>query len=332
MGLPKKIGFIEYRDEFYIHEIMKEVQRKTQYKAEFLKHRNLNFRNIENYSVIYDMISPFNRFLAEVMKVYYLNGTYIINNPFSISQYNKILQLHKLNEMRIPIPHSIVLPNHSDESEAGVLGKPEFNEIFSNFEFPFVIKPYDGYANGDVFAINSKKELYKIYKEKKHRIMIVQEAIHPHDYYRVFSVNKNNINFVKRKPRIIEAKNFDFCNFEALTNNLQRFITKKTIQINKSMGYDISTIEWAITEDGKAYVIDVNDAPNIADPKKAKKMDLHFPEETYKDLVRQISELIVEKAEMESCKRQIQINKGFNLISQSLFSKIRKNFSKNIPF
>jgi glutathione synthase/RimK-type ligase-like ATP-grasp enzyme len=317
----KRIGVIEYHDELYIKRVMEIIKKKTGAKTYFLSLRNYDFHKFGDFSVIYDMLSPFNRYLAEIMKLHYLNGTYIINNPFTVSNYNKILQIHKLIEMKMPIPETIVLPNESEEIKDGFVKKPSFNGIKYKFKYPFIMKPYDGYANCDVFVINSKKDFYKVYNTMKQRIMLVQEAIVPVDFYRVFCVNKKHVCFMKRKPRFIEAKDYDFYDFRYLTPELKKYIEKKTIQINKEIGYDMSTVEWSITEEGNVYVIDVNDAPNIADPKKAKQMDLFFPVEVYNWLVEQISEMIIEKLNMYPQKKGLRVEGGFNSM-QFLFSKL----------
>jgi glutathione synthase/RimK-type ligase-like ATP-grasp enzyme len=309
----KRVGVLEYHDEKYIKEVMGIVREKTGSEVFFFGVRDYDFSRLSNFNVIYDMISPFNRYLAEMMKIYFLNGAYIINNPFSITLYNKILQIYKLSEMKMPIPKTIALPDVPDKSEKSFVRKPFFKGILKHFKFPFIIKPYDGYANKDVFVINSGQDLHKICEEKKSHIMLIQEAIVPVDYYRVFVVNKKYVYFLKRHPRFIESKSFDFYDFSRLTPSLKRYISSKSIEISREMGYDISTIEWSITADKKAYIIDVNDAPNIADPKKAKKMDLHFPEEAYEWVVSKISRMIIEKLNIPSHKQHVYAKNNFTI-------------------
>jgi len=321
-----KIGVIEYHDEKYIKEVMKIVERKIDSEISFLEIKEYDFSELDQFSVIYDMISPFNKYLTEIMKIYYLNGTYIINNPFVISHYNKILQTYKLIDMKMPIPKTMILPNEPDQSEKDFVGKPYFKVIFKKFNLPFIIKPYDGFANSDVFVINSHRDLYHVYKEKKAKIMLVQEAIFPVDYYRVFVANKKNVCFLKRKPRFIEAENYDFYDFSLLTPELKNYIEKKSIHICKEMGYDLSTIEWSITKDKKAFIIDVNDAPNIADPRKAKKANLHFPEETYSWLVDKIANMIIEKSKINPRKRDVVMSPNFAITLKNLVSGLKYSF------
>lgn len=310
----KKVGVLEYHDEKYIKEVMAIVKKNADVDISFLKLNNCNFSELGKYSVVYDMISPFNRYVAEYMKMHFLNGTYCINNPFTISTYHKFMQIYKLIEMKMPIPQTIVIPNYSEETDNGFVSKPDFKEILDRFKFPFIMKPYDGFANQNIFVIKSKKELYKTYEEHKDMILLVQDGIVPIDFYRLFIINKKNIVWLKRQPRFIEAKNYDFYDFSKLTPSLKRMIEKKSLEINKEMNYDLTTIEWSLTKEGKAYIIDVNDAPNIADPRKAKKMDLHFPQEVYNALVKHISDMILEKLEKDKHpKRFINSSNNFSV-------------------
>jgi len=310
----KKIGILEYNFEEYIKQVMDRVKSRCDADVDFIGLRNFDFHKTENFDVIYDMISPFNKYVAEIMKIHCLKGTYLINNPFSISHYNKMLQLNKLVRMGAPIPKSMVLPDVPDKSEEEFVNKPDFDEIVDKFKYPFIMKPYDGWGNCKVFAINSKEELIDAWEQMKRRIMIVQEGIVPADFYRVFIVNKKDTYFLKRAPRFIEGKKYDFNDFSRLTPDIKKYIEDVSIQINKEMGYDLSTIEWSITDEGKAYVIDVNDAPNIADPKKAKEDDLYFPEELYHWIVEKITNMIVEKAGLDVETRKKQMKTVFETI------------------
>lgn len=321
----KKVGVLEYHEEKYIQEVMDIVNKHPNLEMSFIDISDHDFSDFSQFSVVFDMISPFNRYIAEIMKMHYLNGTYVINNPFVVTSYNKILQMHKLMEMKMPIPKTIVLPDEPDESENIFIKKPFFEKMVGKLKFPLVMKPYDGFGNMDVHVIHNPEELHTKYEKYKKRIMLLQEAIKPIDYYRVFTVNKNHSFFVKRQPRFIEAENFDFHNFDKLTPELRKQIGDMSAEINKKMGYDITTIEWSITAEGKAYVIDVNDAPNIADPEKAKEMDLWFPEEGYHWIVDKISKMIIEKAEMNPIKRSLQMHDDIKITMNTLISGLEHN-------
>jgi len=328
--VQKKVGVLEYHDEKYILDVMDIVRKKTGAEVSFIGLRDYDFSDFSQYSVIFDMISPFNKYIAEIMKVYYLNGTYVINNPFATSTYNKIMQAYKLVEMNMPAPKTVVLPNTPDDSESDFIVKPFFKDIVKKFKFPIIMKPYDGFANQGVYAVNSYKEIEKIWEENKNRIMLVQEAIVPVDYYRVFTINKKHMYFLKREPRFVEAKKYSYKDYTLLTPSLRKYIEKKTIEINKEMSYDLSTIEWSITKDKKAFVIDVNDAPNIADAEKAKKMDLFFPAEAYDFIVKHLSEMIIEKVNMDPHKRDIQMSEDFATTIKSIVKGLKYNLHENL--
>ncbi|MBN2111616.1 hypothetical protein JW707_00805, partial [Candidatus Woesearchaeota archaeon] len=129
MAKKKKVGVLEYRDEKYIKEVMKIVKKNTDANVDFFGLGQHEFRKPGEFDVIFDMISPFNKYISEIMKVYYLNGAYIINNPFVVTTYNKIIQTYKLMEMNMPFPRTVVLPNESDETETGFVDKPYFKSI-----------------------------------------------------------------------------------------------------------------------------------------------------------------------------------------------------------
>jgi glutathione synthase/RimK-type ligase-like ATP-grasp enzyme len=324
MSEKKSVGVIEYHDEKYVQEVMEKVKKCIDADVEFLSLKNHGTRVLKKYDVIYDMISPFNKYVSEIMKIYYLNGTYVMNNPFTTTLYNKILQMEKLVELGIPIPKTIFIPNVPDEGEEDFVEKPDFEEIEKSLGFPMVMKPYDGFGNHSISVINSRKELKEMWNKKKEKIQLMQEPIVPDDFYRIFCVNDGKVNFLKRRPKFVEAKEWDFNDTSKLTSDLRKQIIEQSALINKEFGYDLTTIEWSITKDGKAYVIDVNDAPNIADPVKAKEMDLHFPEELYHWLVDNISEMIVNKVDMDIFDRQKHLLKMFNSNMTSVVSKLKQ--------
>ncbi len=302
MPEKKSIGIVEYHDDQYILDVIEIVKKNIDTDIEFISLKNHGISRLKKYDVIYDMISPFNKYVCEIMKIYYLNGTYIINNPFIITLYNKILQTAKLAQLGIPMPKTIFAPNIFHESDKNfdedLVQKPDFDEIIMELGLPILTKPYDGYGNDSIHVINNKKELEDIWNKEKERIHLFQTPIVPDDFYRVFCVNDGNVNFLKREPRFVEAKNWDFEDTSRLTPKIKKQIETQSAIINREFGYDLTSIEWSIDKEGNAYVIDINDAPNIADPIEAKETDLWFPEDFYNWLIKNISEMIIKKAEL----------------------------------
>ena len=293
--MVKRIGLLEYSFEQYIHDVMALVKKSVDVDFSFMSFGSHRLSGLEHFDLIFDTISPFNKYVAEMAKLYRLKGTYIINDPFVTSAYNKMVQYDKLAKLGMPIPKTFIVPDKPDTTERVFVRKPLYRDILDNFSFPFVMKPYDGWGTYDIHVIGSRKDLFRVGREKQDRIMLVQEAVFPVDYYRVFVINKKDVYFLKRKPTFIEAKNFDFRDFSVLTPKLRNFITRSSVKICRSIGYDFSTIEWSITEEGKAFIIDVNDAPNVADPKKARRNRTYFPKEAYDWVVDRISGMFVEK-------------------------------------
>lgn len=326
--MKKNRGILEYQSEKYIFDIIDRIKPKLNANISFLSLKDHDFSDFKRYDLIYDMISPFNKYVAEIMKIYYLNGTYIINNPFVVTTYNKIIQTHKLIEMNMPIPKTLILPDEPDSSESDFFTKPLFEEIAKKFKFPLIMKPYDGFANIGVNVVNSIEEMQNIQDRNKDKIMLLQEAIKPIDFYRVFIINKKHVYFLKRKPRFIEAEKYDFYDHSKLNPVLRKYIEQRSIEITKKIGYDLSTIEWSITEDNKAFIIDINDAPNIPDAEKAKKDDLFFPDKAYQFVIDNISKMIIDKVKAD---RNIGFKIGndkatirtiLNRLNQDMFKKV----------
>ena len=156
-----------------------------------------------DYSVVVDRMSYNHPFLLEAVKSLSLGGAYVINNPFSFTATNKIVDTGICSELGIPHPKTIVLPLINEEWDVGnSVREPDLEQVGKGIGFPCVLKPHNGFAWENVYFVNSMNELRNLYDSlKSEHVLLVQEKIEHKDYYRAFCVGKGEVLFVKYNPK-----------------------------------------------------------------------------------------------------------------------------------
>ena len=274
-----RIGILEVKRDEFITEVVKGLKG---HKVSYIKLREWKVPLSSRYRVIVDRMSYDNQILIELIKNYSLDGTYVINNPFSSSLSNKIMDSKICSDLGIPIPEMRVFPIVDEKWDIGdAVKEPDWEGLKDQISFPIVFKPFDGYGWTDVYVVNSLGELRNLYNAfKDEHVMLVQKYVSP-IVYRAFCINKKHVLIKKWNP--------------PLTTNLSeisscvRKIKKWTIAINNALDFDFNSVEWCIDEKGSPFMIDAfNDFPLIT------KKELN--EEQFNWVVEKFVECIDEKA------------------------------------
>ena len=281
-----KVGILGSKYEAFINDV---ISRLGGAEIEFLSFRQQKAPISGDYRVIVDRASFCHTFLKEIMKNLALRGTYIINNPFSTTTTNKVVEIGIGNPLGISFPKTIVLPgtNLTEETEEWI-AEPKWEHIIEEIGLPCILKPFDGYAWTNVYTVNSIEELKQIYYSMRpSQVMLAQRLIRYTDYYRAYCFNKKDVLFIKWIPKPFGMGQYVYSDLKPI-ENIKDTLTKLTIDLNICLDLDVNAVEWCIDKDGHPWVIDAfNEVPEIN--KEA------IPEEYYKWMVQKFVECIKDK-------------------------------------
>lgn len=222
------------------------------------------------YSVIFDRISQEVPFYRAYLKNASLQGTAIVNNPFWWSADEKFFNNCLALKLGVPVPKTVLLPskdrpdNTSETSFRNLEAPLDWEYMFDHIGWPAYMKPFDGGGWKDVYKCKSPDDFFTKYDGTKQLVMLLQEEIKFEDYYRVYSIGQKYVHIMPYAP-----DNEPHLRYEttpkttgAAHTKLMKTITDYTLKLNKALGYDFNTVEFAI-RDGVPYAIDFcNPAPD----------------------------------------------------------------------
>ncbi|HEV8130246.1 MAG TPA: hypothetical protein VGQ81_03275 [Acidobacteriota bacterium] len=288
----KKIGLIVGREGTFPQAFIDRVNElKTEgITAEFVKLGGTGMAEPCPYGCIVDRMSHEVKYYRGYLKNAALSGTYIINNPFWWSADDKFFNYSIGTRLGIAIPRTILLPSKAypadvwPESLRNLVYPLNWDTIIEHIGLPAILKPFEGGGWKHVYKVHSKEELFRAFDQTGELCMTLQQFIRFEEYVRCFCFGKENITPVKYDPhnrRYAVSKKF-------LAPALEERIIRDAQTLNRALGYDMNTVEFAI-EDGIPYAIDfLNPAPD---------MDRHSITDYYfKHVVEQMAQLAIERA------------------------------------
>ena len=256
------VGILESKNDRFVNDIILQL---SGIPVEFMHIVGERVPIERSYRVVVDRLSFRYPFLKELMKSLSLRGTYIINNPFTASLTNKLIEIHLGNRLGLPFPKTIFLPDQSSKDETeGLVSQPSLEQVVDELGLPCVLKPFDGYAWEDVYMVNSAEELSEIYNSLcSRRIIMAQQLIGFKEYFRAFCFDKRDILFVKWIPKPMSMGQYLHSD-AGVPGNAETRLSELTIQLNKALDLDVNVVEWCVDEEGKWWVIDAfNEVPEI---------------------------------------------------------------------
>ena len=119
---------------------------------------------------------------------------------------------------------------------------------------------------------------------KSNYTLLIQEKIEWTEYYRVFCIGKEClVAGYEPKPRAMGRLTEN-----AENSDIARKITQWSLKLNSAIGLDINSVEWAVDNEGNAFVIDAfNETPDI--------IRSQMPDSYYNWLVEKFAELVIKK-------------------------------------
>ena len=221
------------------------------------------------YAVIIDRISQDVPFYRAYLKNAALTGTAVINNPFWWSADEKFFNNCLATKLNVPVPKTVLLPSRDrpDDTNANSfrnLKMMDWEYIFNYIGFPAYMKPHAGGGWKNVYKIDDAEDLWKKYGETGQLVMLLQEEIIFDDYFRCYCLGGSEVRIMPYEPR--NPHHLRYAATPTTTGEahkkLMTTIRNYVIALNKALGYDFNTVEFAI-RDGIPYAIDFcNPAPD----------------------------------------------------------------------
>jgi glutathione synthase/RimK-type ligase-like ATP-grasp enzyme len=221
------------------------------------------------YDVIIDRISQDVPFYRAMLKNTALAGSAVINNPFWWSADEKFFNNALALSVGVPVPKTVLLPSKerpADTSETSFrnLKFPlPWGDIFEHIGFPAYMKPHSGGGWKSVYKVRNPDELFNAYDETDQLVMLLQEEIVFTDYFRCYCIGGKDVKIMPYEPR-----NQPHLRYDATlptgpeAKKLMATVKDYVLRLNKALGYDFNTVEFAV-KDGIPVAIDFcNPAPD----------------------------------------------------------------------
>lgn len=266
MSAVKKIGLLVGREWSFPPAFIEEVNsRKAGVEAEYVKLGGTPMNEPCPYAVLIDRISHEVPYYRAYLKNAMLQGAYCVNNPFWWSADDKFFGASLITALGLASPKTIVLPSKEyvpgivPESLRNLVYPLDWEKIVAYTGLPAILKDAWGGGWKNVYKVNSLEELWRAYDETGTLCMVLQEFIEFDHFVRCICVGQENIMPIKYDPK----QRRYLVEHDHLGPELGERIVNDARTINRVMGYDMNSIEFAV-KDGVPYAIDfMNPAPDM---------------------------------------------------------------------
>ncbi len=143
------------------------------------------------YDVLLDRLTHWYHTSREwIKKAIIMNGTYVLNNPFTLQSMEKHTSYVAMMRLGLPVPETWMLPPKGYEQSADLdvtlatyARMFELEAVGEHVGYPAFLKPYDGGAWVGVSKVDDASELREAYDGSGTRLMHLQKAVDPFDLF-----------------------------------------------------------------------------------------------------------------------------------------------------
>jgi hypothetical protein len=266
MAEVKKVGLIVGREWSFPPAFLEEVNsRDAGVVAEYVKLGGTRMNEPCPYAVLVDRISHEIPYYRTYLKNAMLQGAYVINNPFWWSADDKFFEAGLATRLGVTSPKTLALPMKSypegvvTESLRNLEYPLDWQAITGYVGLPAILKDAWGGGWRHVYRVDTIDELVHAYDQTGTLCMILQEFIEWDQYVRCICVGQDNIMPIKYDPR----ERRYLVEHDHLAPDLGERIVHDAQTLNRALGYDMNSVEFAV-RDGVPYAIDfMNPAPDM---------------------------------------------------------------------
>lgn len=266
--MTKRIGLLVGWEDSFPKAFLEKCNQTPGIEAELAKVGGTADKLSPRYRVLIDRISQEVKHYRFHLKAAALAGTYVINDPFWWSADDKFFGYSMIQRAGVAVPRTVMLPQKDyipsidkRRSLRNLEYPLDWERIVEYVGFPAILKPADGGGWKDVTVVKSPSELLKAYDASGTNVMTLQEFIEFEEYVRCICVGKDRILPIQYSParRAYIVNEGDGW----LERGLMDRVIRDAQTINRLLGYDMNSVEFAI-KDGIPYAIDfTNPAPDM---------------------------------------------------------------------
>jgi hypothetical protein len=219
------------------------------------------------YAVIIDRISQDIPFYRAYLKNAALGGAAVVNNPFWWSADEKFFNNALATKVGVAVPKTVLLPSNqhppdTNENSMRNLGYPlDWERIFAYVGFPAYFKPFAGGGWKNVSRVENVDQFFAAYRDSGQLVMMLQEEIRFTEYFRCYCVDQRDVRIMPYDPR--QPHHLRYVRDARPTEaRLLAKVEEGVLRLNRALGYDLNTVEFAV-RDGVPFAIDFcNPAPD----------------------------------------------------------------------
>ncbi len=269
----KKIGILFGQEDTFPWAFIDRVNEKIKSQgikdmvAEAVSIDTVEQAKSDEYAVIIDRISQDVPFYRAYLKNAAITGTAVINNPFWWSADEKFFNNALAEKIGVPVPKTFILPSShrpegTDENSFRNMKFPfDWEKMFNTIGFPAYMKPHDGGGWKSVYRVENPDDLWEKHRETENLVMMLQEEINFTEYFRCYVLGTDKVHIMQYEPRNPHHLRY-VLDGEPVDKKILDLVEEYCIKLNKALGYDFNTVEFAI-RDGVPYAIDFcNPAPD----------------------------------------------------------------------
>lgn len=219
------------------------------------------------YAVIVDRISQDIPFYRGFLKNAALNGTAVVNNPFWWSADEKFFNNCLATKIGVAVPKTVLLPSKQhppDTNERSMrnLAYPlDWDAMFAYVGFPAFFKPFAGGGWKNVYKLHNADDFFRAYDETGQLVMMLQEEIVFQEYFRCYCIDVRDVRVMPYNPKAPFHERY-VRGGPPVDPQLLARVEDGVLRLNRALGYDFNTVEFAV-RDGVPYAIDFcNPAPD----------------------------------------------------------------------
>jgi hypothetical protein len=267
----KKVGLLVGRERTFPVSLIESINERggSEVVADFVKVGGVRHEGPIDYDLIIDRISHEVPFYRAFLKRATLEGTIVINNPFWWSADDKFFNFSLATKLGVAIPKTVLLPQKAyiegvtGESLRNLEFPLDWKGIADYVGFPAYIKPFDGGGWKNVSKVNSLEELWKVYDTTGTLCMTLQESIAWDQFVRCYCIGQQDVLIMPYDPRKAYLSGEQYVHDPGyLSSDVAARVAQDVLTLNRALGYDINTVEFAVKDD-IPYAIDfMNPAPD----------------------------------------------------------------------
>ena len=293
----KKIGILFGQERSFPEAVIQRINEKegTNFFAEPVLIDKVIQSEGPGYAAIIDRISHNVPFYRGFLKNAALAGTAVMNNPFWWSADEKFFNNALAIRLGVPVPRTVLLPSNqmppdtTAKSFSNLKFPLDWEGIFEYVGFPAYFKPFDGGGWKNVYKLEDMEQYFNAYSETEQFVMMLQEEVVFEEYYRCYSIGGKDVRIMQYEPRNPSHLRYVLDGGKQ-SKKLMATIKDYVLRLNKGLGYDINTVEFAV-RNGVPLAIDFcNPAPDADLPSVG--------QENFEWVVEAVAKMAIARAKM----------------------------------